>query len=171
MKEEYALKQLDVSLFRVDGDGRDLSAEPDIRLIDYLAEAGYVRLTRRLMQLSDEDLKRQIELIEMSLYAKRSRFVQRKEHATDAAPVVQEGPVVCWRKAESEKEAKVIAAELARRALTMPSGAATWIGLTYVTASRRQPVQPIGAGMYEGCGGVALFLAGLDRVSDGERET
>ncbi|MGH7266000.1 MAG: type 2 lanthipeptide synthetase LanM, partial [Candidatus Rokuibacteriota bacterium] len=62
-------------------------------------------------------------------------------------------------------EARTIAEELRNRAILAPDGSATWIAPTRLGAARQDPVAPLDDTLYDGAGGVAVFLATLDAVT------
>jgi type 2 lantibiotic biosynthesis protein LanM len=58
-----------------------------------------------------------------------------------------------------------IAQDLQRRAIRAADGSATWIGLGFLPQANRFQLQPIDYGLYDGCCGVALFLAALTKIT------
>jgi type 2 lantibiotic biosynthesis protein LanM len=72
------------------------------------------------------------------------------------APITQEVLV---------QQAIQIAKDLQRKAIRATDGSATWIGLGFLPQANRFQLQPIEYSLYDGCCGVALFLAALTKIT------
>jgi type 2 lantibiotic biosynthesis protein LanM len=123
-----------------------------------------------LGRLDETDLARQVGLIRASFYARiagQERGTGRavSGSAPPAAPDAEALPPLDG--AELTRHALAIAGELRRRAIVAPDGSVAWIGMEHVVGIDRFQLQPLGFDLYNGTGGVALFLAALEHVTGG----
>lgn len=72
--------------------------------------------------------------------------------------------VVSLTPAAMVKQAMAIATNLQKWAIRFPDGSANWITLGYSAQAQGCQFQPMGYDLYNGCIGVALFLAALEKV-------
>ncbi len=163
--ERQALEQLDIPYFTAYSDSDALTITPDQTIENCFTEPCYDLMVSHLHQLSSEDLEQQISFIRGSLYSRtainpRSSLLSEKVelNVDTIAPLTREAIV---------QQAIAIAVELQQRAICSPNGSVTWISLGYIPEAERFQLQPMDYGLYEGCSGVALFLAALETVTGG----
>jgi len=163
--EQQALEQLDIPLFTARADSDALKITSNEVLEKCFMAPSYDCVIARLNQLNDKDLEQQIDFIRGSLYsliageAHHSLGDQNKTLNFDAVdPLTQEAMV---------QQAIAIATDLQKRAILSANGSATWIAPQYIREGQKFQLQPLGYGLYDGCCGIALFLAALERATGG----
>jgi len=163
--EQQALEQLDIPLFIASSDSDALTVAPNATIEKCFTEPSYDRVTFRLNQLNDEDLERQIGFIRGSLYSYVAGKVSHSSPLENSdlnlsfvSPLTRE---------EIVKHAIVIAGELQKQAIFSSDGSATWLAPQYIIKAQQYQFQLMGYGLYDGCCGVALFLAALEKVTGG----
>jgi type 2 lantibiotic biosynthesis protein LanM len=162
--ERADLLRGDIPLFTTRPASRDLWTSANERLADFLDEPGLNLVKRRLSQLDEQDLQRQL-------------WFARSALAT-LAPEVGRVPVPSHPLPEPKMKAnreRLLAAAHAvgdrLEALALRGDQdVTWIGLT-LTQQRRWTLTPLGLDFYGGLPGVALFLACLGAITGKERHT
>ena len=163
--ERQAMMQGDVPFFTAHASSDALIVAPGQEIKACFEEPSFDLVVTRLKTLDDEDLERQIGLIQGSLYSHVARDVVR-------IPVVNStGVEVCSAmggSVSSERliaQALAIAEQIARRAIRGTDGSAAWIAPQYLIQSERYQLQPIGYDLYSGTCGVGLFLAAVEKVT------
>ena len=164
--ERAALARLDVPLFAARVDSRDLPLPSGDVVADCFAESAYEVMRRRLNSLDAEDCARQAALVRASFEAAvRHDLLAPRCPSTatgvgrddrEREPLTREGALAA---------ASAVAARLVAGALRVDDGALAWVGPVYLSASRRYAVQASTCGMFDGYGGLAVFLAALARVT------
>ncbi len=161
--EQQALELLDIPYFTAYSDSDALAINPNQTIEKFLTQPSYDDVISRLQQLSDADLAQQISIIRGSLYpgianeAHNSLLLENAQVCLDTiAPLTREAMV---------QQAVAIAQELQQQAIHAPDGSVTWIGMGYVPEAQRLQLQPLGYSLFDGCCGVALFLAALKTVT------
>jgi type 2 lantibiotic biosynthesis protein LanM len=163
--EQQALEQLDIPYFTAYSDSDALTIAPNQVIEKCFTKPSYDLMVSHLNQLSNKDLEQQISFIRGSLYSRtaidpRSSLLSEKvELNTDTIALLTREAIV--------QQAVAIAAELQQRAIRSADGSITWISLGYIPEVERFQLQPMDYGLYEGCTGVALFLAALETVTGG----
>lgn len=155
--ERHALARLDIPYFVADADTSDLGLgeEGGAVIADHFARPSFEAALERLRALGEDDLAWQVAIIEGSFHA----MAARSAGEVDGGAVA--GPATPLRGDALVEAARSIAAELAARAVREPRGGVSWIGLGLVHEAERFQLQPLGDSLYDGRGGVALFLAAL----------
>ncbi|MEQ9367537.1 MAG: type 2 lanthipeptide synthetase LanM family protein [Coleofasciculus chthonoplastes F3-SA18-01] len=163
--EQQALEQLDIPYFIAYSDSDALTIAPNQVIETCFTKPSYDLMVSHLNQLSNEDLEQQISFIRGLLYSRtaidprNSLLSEKVELNVDTiAPLTREVIV---------QQAMAIAAELQQRAIRSADGSITWISLAYIPEAEKFQLQPMDYGLYEGCSGVALFLAALETVTGG----
>jgi len=163
--EQYALEQMDIPLFAARSDSDALLIAPDQSIDKFFTEPSFNLVVSRLSQLNDEDLEQQIGFIRGSLHSRitdeahDSSQPQNSIVDLDAAsPLTQQ---------EAIQQAIALATDLQKRTICSPDGSTTWIAPQYIVGAKRFQLEPIGSNLYDGSCGVALFLAALEKVSNG----
>jgi type 2 lantibiotic biosynthesis protein LanM len=164
--ELKALEQLDIPYFAADSDSDALLVTKSETIEQCFTARSYNRMIANFQRLNDDDLAQQVAIIRSSLYSMvagepGTAASNVKMPATSllddgVAPITQEVLV---------QQAIQIAKDLQRRAIRAADGSATWIGLSFLPQANRFQLQPIEYGLYDGCCGVALFLAALTKIT------
>jgi type 2 lantibiotic biosynthesis protein LanM len=159
--ERHALERLDIPYFVAGADTSELALgeEGGAVVPDHFARPSFEAALERLQSLDEADLAWQVAIIEGSFHAMAARSSHEADGGHDlgsATPLRGDGLV---------EAARSIAAELAARAVRDPKGGASWVGLGLVHEAERFQLQPLGDSLYDGRGGVALFLAALHAVT------
>lgn len=161
LAEQQALEQLDIPHFTNIADSDTLTICPNQTLEKFFREPGYKRVISRLHQLSEGDLEQQIGFIRGAL----GSLPGEHTHASPSEKVqLNLDEVMSLTSAQMVQQAMAIAATLQKWAIRFPDGRANWITLGYSTQQARCQFQPMGYDLYNGCTGVALFLAALEKV-------
>ncbi|NMG05527.1 type 2 lanthipeptide synthetase LanM family protein [Brasilonema sp. UFV-L1] len=161
LAELQALEQLDIPHFTTRADSDTLTIYPGQTLEKFFRQSGYQRVISRLSQFCQEDLAQQIGFIRSALGS-----FQFGEHSYSPSQKVQFNPneVVCLTSAQMVQQAMAIATKLQKWAIRNSDGSASWITLGYSAQTQQCQFQPMGYDLYNGCTGVALFLAALEKV-------
>jgi type 2 lantibiotic biosynthesis protein LanM len=157
---------LDIPYVAADSSSDALPVSASERIEQCFTPASYDRMIAHFQRLNDDDLVQQVAIIRSSLYS----TVAGEPEATSAdvelpaisllddavSPITQE---------ELTQQAIQIAQDLQRRAIRAADGSATWIGLSLLPQANRFQLQPIEYGLYDGCCGIAFFLAALAKIT------
>ena len=160
--EREDLWRNDVPIFTTRPDSRDLWSSSGERIAEFFEEPGLALVRRRVRQLSDEDLVKQLWFIRASLTA----LATGGEGARRASCHLTESQSAPDR-VRLLAAARAVGDRLGALAL-LGEGDATWIGLT-LTAKDRWSLAPLGLDLYNGLPGVTLFLAYLGAITGEER--
>lgn len=164
-REQQALEKMDIPLFAARSDSDALAITPNHILKNYFSEPCFYSVVSRLRQLSERDLKQQLDYIwgawyaytatDVHLYTKSKNFNIDLNEITSLTPekIVQ--------------QAIAIAGELQKQAIYSTDGSVTWIAPQYYLKQQRFQFQTMGYNLYDGSCGVACFLAALEKVTDG----
>ncbi|MCK6548038.1 type 2 lantipeptide synthetase LanM family protein [Myxococcota bacterium] len=153
------LMRVDIPHFTTTPASHDLRDSRGARIPGLLARTGLELVTERLNALSPRDRDRQVWIIRASFAAMSELEPSRVEAVrapTQSVAAVDTSLVELARRAGAHLEATAI-----RR-----SGRATWLGLSAFDDA--WSVVPLGADLYAGLPGVALFLAHLARATGDE---
>ena len=132
---------------------------PTDRSALFYRRSGLDAARARLDGMSEDDLAMQVALIRGSMHAR----VARDAHAAPAAPAAslpERSPGVV-----TGDPVAAIAEDLVRGALRTKEGPA-WIGLVRLAGASRYQLAPAGEHLYDGNGGIALFLAAYAAVEN-----
>lgn len=166
LAELQALEQLDIPHFTTRADSDTLTINPSQTLEKFFRQSGYQRVVSRLSQLCQEDLTQQIGFIRSALGS-----FQFGEHSySSPSQKVEFNPseVVCLTSAQMVQQAMAIATKLQKWAIRFSDGSANWMTVGYSAQTQQCQFQPMGYDLYNGCTGVALFLAALEKVVGAE---
>jgi type 2 lantibiotic biosynthesis protein LanM len=170
--ERRQMEQLDVPFFALRSDDDVLDVSPDDQVRGFFQGSGFHAVLDRIKMLSEADLAMQVQLIQGSLYL---RATATQVAGAGGQPGARASGAI---RAESDvalddmamlAEAQAIAGRLRDRAIRAHDGTVTWLAPQLIVQQERFQFQPMGAGLYDGRLGVALFLAALARIS-GESE-
>ena len=161
--ECQALRAGDIPMFTTTPTSHDLWSDHDHKIGDVLAETGMELVRRRLEHLSEDDLTRQLWFIRASL-ATVPKTAHRVARAT---PRVSAQPPAVTRE-ELLAQAMAIADRLDMMALRDAQDV-SWLGITLAHDAQYWSLAPLGADLYDGLPGIALFLAYLGEITHAER--
>jgi type 2 lantibiotic biosynthesis protein LanM len=182
-----AIEDFDIPRFVATATGRDVLHDGRTTIADFFATTGAENVARRLQRLSEADLERQCGYIAASFATRRetqrhaantrAAELPAPREVTDAVPERRALAPSCGRPAESPSlqagELLGAAERIARRiidsATMLPGGRPTWIAIRYSSEARRYELMPAGTSLYDGDGGIALFLDAWSRASGDER--
>ena len=161
--ETQELECLDIPYFNAcsDSDGIVTASNQTIR--NCFKEPSYNRVISRIQQLNIEDLTKQVVIIRGALY---SRIASTSSKVVSDKNTVLNFDDVCTLTSENFlQQAILIAAEINQRAIYLTDSRVTWIGFEYLSESQRFQLQPLGYNLFDGISGIALFLAGLEKIT------
>lgn len=135
------------------------------QIVDFLDEPGLASVQRRVQQLSDADLARQLWIIQASLTSLHLSTDEQKRHSTYR--LIESNTVVKQEKLLAA--ARAVGDQLEALALRGEDDA-SWIGLVLIN-DRHWSIAPLGWDLYDGLPGIILFLAYLGEIAAEERYT
>jgi type 2 lantibiotic biosynthesis protein LanM len=163
--EREDLLKGDIPLFTTRPESKDLYASSGQKIADFLDESSLVSVQRRVQQLSEADLQRQLWIIRASLTSLYLSTEEVKEHSsynlTESLTIADFQSLLLAARAVGDR--------LENLALRGEQDA-SWIGLTLVN-HRHWSVAPLGYDLYDGLPGVILFLAYLGAIASEDRYT
>ncbi len=162
--ERDDLWQGDIPMFTTRPTSRDLWSSTNQRIADFFAEPGMVLVQRRLQQLSEEDLARQLWFIRASLTT-LSMDGDRAGWPTYPLTETQ----LSANREQLLAEACKIGDRLETLALRGEEEV-NWLGLTLIN-ERYWSLLPLGIDLYDGRLGITLFLAYLGAIAQEPRYT
>jgi type 2 lantibiotic biosynthesis protein LanM len=154
----------DIPVFTTRPASRDLWCSRGHRIAGYLQESGLEMVRRRLRRLGPVDLGRQLWLVRTALAAADPAAAPADGPPRPQRPFSTGYPLAGQTPVD---HAARIGDRLLEEAL-VASGHATWLG-EFGASGQRASIGPIGADLYAGLSGVALFLATLGRVTGDRR--
>ena len=169
--EIASLEQLDIPMFVASSDSDSLVLDSGLQIDNCFAQSSYDLVKSRIKQLDERDLETQVGYIWGTIYA--SSMEDNVDITKNIAPSVvdlSDSLIGLDRVAHLTPEALVeqsvqIAHELKQKAIYTGEGSATWISLTYREEAQQYEMLPMGLRLFDGCSGVALFLAGLTKIT------
>jgi type 2 lantibiotic biosynthesis protein LanM len=120
---------------------------------------------QRLQTMDDADMRRQLALIQGTIYSHMARGTEPLPASSEPDPVEPEGTP--GSREDLVAAALSIAAEIRERAVLDPDGSLAWIVPHYLIQAERYQLQPSGPELYDGAAGIAIFFAALERVTGG----
>ena len=169
--EIASLEQLDIPMFVASSDSDSLVVDRELKIDNCFAQSSYDLVKSRIKQLDERDLETQIGYIWGTIYA--SSMEDNVDITKNLAPStvdLSDSLIGLDRVAHLTPEALVeqsvqIARELRQKAIYTGEGSATWISLIYREEAQQYEMLPMGLRLFDGCSGVALFLAGLTKIT------
>lgn len=162
--ERDDLWQGDIPVFTTRPGSRDLTSSSGLRITDYFKESGMSVASRRLRELSEDDLKKQLARIRASLTTTRKHCRRRHAAATQGP-----SPSCCEYNSEANfdrnrllRGAELVGIRLSEMAVR-GDGDVTWLGWRPISA-KQSSLAPIGIDLYSGLSGMVLFLAEIGAV-------
>jgi type 2 lantibiotic biosynthesis protein LanM len=163
--ERASLLQLNVPYFVSPSDGNEVG-DMHGHAIRSDTEPGLERARARLNALDEADIAWQVEVVRQNT-AMVSRSDRASPFAMKGTRALRVRDVPAPGRAAFIAEADKIAADLARHAIRKDPAAA-WIGLDWLGDSEVSQLVPLGADLYNGVGGIAVFLAAHAAVAKSE---
>ena len=161
--ELRAMEQLDIPFFMAGANSDALTLKGIPAIPQYFKQASYQQVREQLQALDETDLVRQVAIIQGAFSARVAQTAAEKH------PQGQEESLPPLSSEQLIQEARKIATELEARALQDADGSLNWIGMGFVPEAERFQLQVLEDGLYDGRCGVALFFAGLYRVTQEHR--
>ena len=161
--ELKAVENLDIPIFISCSDNDDLLIPHGQTVKHYFAGASYDSIVSLIKTLNDEDMKKQSAFIRASLSSRSVTGMHNVQGQENSCFNLDE--VSSLSREDFVKQAIAIAEDLRKRAICSTDGSATWIAPAYMVSSHRFQLLPMGYGLYDGCCGIALFLAALEKVT------
>ena len=164
-KEQRAMEQLDIPLFCARADSADLTISSEKLVESFFSEPSYDLVISRLNQLEQKDLEHQINLIKGSFYTRNNRRFEQQIFQENNA--LNLSAVIPLTQDEMVQQAVEIGTDICKWAIcSANSDSAAWIAPHPIENSQRwYRLQVLGFHLYDGCCGVALFLAALAKVT------
>lgn len=159
--EHRDLSEGDIPAFSTFPSSRDLWTSRGERIPDFLGEPSLDLVRRRIEALSEEDLRRQLWLLRLSL---GTQLLNRDDlEWTGYTPDPQAPRLSAEALRESLlRHARAVGHWFAEMAVR-EKGYASWIGLEY--RNRRWSLEPTPGDLYAGLPGIALFLGFLGEIT------
>lgn len=160
--EREDLLRNDIPLFTTRPDSRHLWSSSQEQITDFFSESGMTLVKRRLEELNEDDLQRQIWFIRASL----TTLAIGADHARwpTYIPAEPQSPAGFEQLIST---ARAIGDRIEALAIHGADDVA-WIGLAFRN-ERNWTLAPLGPDLYSGASGIALFLAYLGEVTGQER--
>jgi type 2 lantibiotic biosynthesis protein LanM len=159
--EHRDLSEGDIPVFSTLPSAKDVWTSRGERIPDFLAEPAFELVRRRVKELGEEDLRRQLWLLRLSLGTQllNRDDVQWTSYAPDpGAPRLDPGAT----RESLLRHARAVGAWFAEMAVR-EGDCASWIGLEY--RNQTWSLEPTPEDLYSGLPGIALFLGFLGRIA------
>lgn len=174
--EMEAMERLDVPLFSTTSASDAFPLDTGIVLNGYFEAPSHTQMVAQLSRLDEEDLLRQLEILRLAFNA-RAALESAEEFPPPVTATPPSSRAVFWQPTTLPAHpgdglvqgACAIAEEIAGHAVRGNDGSAAWLDVGYTPLADRFQLQPMGLGLYDGIGGIALFLAALERVTGDRR--
>ncbi|HEY2292104.1 MAG TPA: type 2 lanthipeptide synthetase LanM family protein [Thermoanaerobaculia bacterium] len=159
--EHRDLAEGDIPFFSTLPSSRDVWTSRSERLADFLDESSFALVQRRLGELGEEDLRRQLWLLRLSL---GTQLLNRDDTKwTSYAPDPQAPRLTPEAARESLlRHARALGGWFAEMAVR-EGNHASWIGLEY--RNKTWSLEPTPEDLYSGLPGIALFLGFLGEIA------
>ena len=162
--EAQALARLDVPLFHLRTDSRSIWAGEEIAVAEAFTETGHVRMLRRLSDFCEADLERQVGLLRSSLFTRREGDGHEKGVQEESAAEERSRPPGGEEAVEAALAiARVLESEPCGPGTPPPGSPSGWTLGRAPTGSGPWPRD-----LYNGCCGVAVFLAAAAKLGGRE---
>ncbi len=160
--ERRSLLQLDIPIFHYEAESDGLFLEHGDSIPQFFRASGLSQLQRRFGTMGEDDLVHQLGLLRAS-FELQGGEPEMVDNTTSAASDVAE---------EDEAGPNDFLAEALRIAYQIRGAAlsykerASWVTVAYYPTAQRWQLEPMTPSFYEGLGGVALFLAAVQKLVD-----
>jgi type 2 lantibiotic biosynthesis protein LanM len=160
--EQEALQNGDIPRFTTRPASRNLWACSGACIENFFDETSLARVRRRVQELDENDLQRQLWFIRAALVTQTAGITKARRQT-----VLSTSQQTSVRGELLLKAAKAVGNRLETLAIHGKNGV-TWIGLA-LTAKDTWSLVPSGVNLYDGVAGIALFLAYLGSITAEER--
>lgn len=166
--EQSDLVRGDIPLFTTRPGSRDLWTSNNERIENYFDEPGLAQVKKHLLQLSEEDLERQLWIVRASI----ATLASQTGPPHTGTPTVASHSELSRSRTEITSDQLISCAceigdRLAELAFNAENGAA-WLGLL-PAGETEWSLSPLGLDFYDGLPGLMLFLARLGAVTGDRR--
>ena len=173
LQEEIAsLGQLDIPMFVASSDSDSLVLGNGQTVESCFAQSSHDLVMSRIQQLDEQDLETQIGYIWGTIQASSMEdHLDITKNNISSALDLSDSLIDLAQVENLTSDALVeqsvqIAQELKQKAIYTSEGSATWISLIYKTDAQQYEMLPMGLRLFDGCSGVAIFLAGLTKITN-----
>ncbi|HYL42968.1 MAG TPA: type 2 lanthipeptide synthetase LanM family protein, partial [Ktedonobacteraceae bacterium] len=163
--ERQTLEQGDIPYFTARGDSDALTLSAGQKSIACLQGSSFDQVIANFNVLSEEDRQRQVGYIRRALLTPVpvSVLPEVKGTARDLDAVINGTSVIATEPLLAH--AVNIAEDFARQAICLSDGSVTWLSPQHLMRDERYQLRPIRSPLFDGCCGVALFLAAMARIT------
>ncbi|MFB2833234.1 type 2 lanthipeptide synthetase LanM family protein [Floridanema evergladense] len=165
--ELKAMEQMDIPYFAAYPDSQTLTIGIDKPIEQYFKQSSYQEVISQIQTLNETNLAQQIEIIKGSFYARviRNHLSNNPITANLSTLVPTDlSELQPLSKKQLLQEANRIATEIEQRAIWGKDGSVKWISFVYIPNAEIFQLMPLPEDLYNGNGGIALFLSALDYV-------
>jgi type 2 lantibiotic biosynthesis protein LanM len=164
--ERRSLEQMDVPLFSARADSRSIVTSSGEALPGFFRKSAFEATVERLRSLGADDMAFQTELIRGAF---RATDADDLRAPADAPARAQPGAAAATLRPtrDAVTYALEVACELRARAVSGPGGEVSWLTTRYLPEARRSELGAASLSLFDGYCGTALFLAALERVTNG----
>jgi type 2 lantibiotic biosynthesis protein LanM len=159
--EKEDLRHGDIPYFSTRPDSRDLWDSRGERIPDVFATPALEIVAAHLLGIGEREIEEQVFIVRAAVSAAAVSSVAPSSPAP--APLGSRA----WKALDA---ALVLGERIAARAI-LGKRDATWLGMDSSTDGTAVEVAPLGGGLYDGAGGIALFLGYLGHLAGEERFT
>ena len=164
--EIAAMEQMDIPVFLARANDTALEISNGVSVPHALRRSSFEEVVESLGAMREADLAQQRAIIEGAFHAKAAHTAAGTDVDASFSAVV---PSRALGRDAFLCAAIAIGAEIEQRALIDGENGASWIGLGYIDHAERFQLQVLDDTLYDGCCGVALFLAALCRTTGEQR--
>ena len=168
--EHHALEQMDIPLFMADAQATSLTLPTGVEIPDCFRSSAYDQVIARVNRLSRRDLDTQSEIIRGSFRANAAHDLIAISHDVPAPRDAAAHAAAATDPAALDRDVITAACTIAERlrATSLTYGAeASWLGIGYIAEARRYMLGAMSSSLFDGYAGIALFLAAVERVTNG----
>lgn len=164
--ELAALEQMDIPYFATSTSSDALEIVPGSVIPRYFQTASYAQLQARLDKLNPADLALQQAIIRGTFQARVAHRPMPSQQSSASITLLGDRlPTPTLTPDQFLNEALSLAWQLETAAIRGKDGSATWLGFDYIGDADRFQLVALKENLYEGVGGVAVFLAALYRAT------
>lgn len=151
--ERRTLRQMDIPIFYVRGKDTSLYAGTNMQIPDFYEKSAFQLWKEKTDRLSGEDLEAQLRFIKLSMALLEKETVQNKKIVEKEQPALPSTAQII----------RQIGDEICRMAVVHgPAEDVNWSGLRFFE-EKSWSIVPLGMYLYDGIGGVAVFLSMLGK--------
>ncbi|MBX7067159.1 MAG: type 2 lantipeptide synthetase LanM family protein [Parachlamydiales bacterium] len=161
-KEKEALRHGDIPFFLSHPSDTDLYLGDEKVTAEFFQVTAQKKVIEKVRQLNSEDLKRQMEYIDHSLYFLKVKDSPKHTRYIPFDPQ-KAGPI--WEDNAILEMAKKIGKKVLSLGQPLTDGTMAWISLEMDPKIDRFVFQPISTNFYSGISGIAFFLAALGKMA------